>query len=95
MAINCEIVKQLIAICIQTDEPVTLINIHKLGHIKLKFEIMVLRPNFPIKDEGGWQLFFFIGNKADERGILKKINIGNLRFQNILISSKMNKNVYH
>lgn len=81
MAINCEIVKQLIAICIQTDEPVTLINIHKLGHIKLKFEIMVLRPNFPIKDEGGWQLFFFIGNKADERGILKKINIGNLRFQ--------------
>lgn len=95
MAINCEIVKQLIAICIQTDEPVTLINIHKLGHIKLKFEIMVLRPNFPIKDEGGWQLFFFIGNKVDERGILKKINIGNLRFQNILISSKMNKNVYH
>lgn len=95
MAINCEIVKQLIAICIPTDEPVTLINIHKLGHIKLKFEIMVLRPNFPIKDEAGWQLFFFIGNKVDERGILKKINIGNLRFQNILISSKMNKNVYH
>lgn len=59
MAINCEIVKQLIAICLQTDEPVTLINIHKLGHIKLKFEIMVLRPNFSIKDEGGWQLFFF------------------------------------
>lgn len=24
---------------------------------------------------------FFIGNKVDERGILKKINIGNLRFQ--------------
>lgn len=93
MAINCEIVKQLIAICIQTDEPVTLINIHKLGHIKLKFEIMVLRPNFSIKDEGGWQLFF-IGNKVDERGILKKINIGNLRFQKHL-SCEMFKNMYH
>lgn len=77
MVINCEIVKQLIVICIQIDELVIFI---KLGYIKLKFEIMVFRLNFLIKDEGGWQFFFFIGNKVDERGILKKINIGNFRF---------------
>lgn len=80
MVINCEIVKQLIVICIQIDELVIFINIYKLGYIKLKFEIMVFRLNFLIKDEGGWQFFFFISNKVDERGIKKKIIIGNFRF---------------
>lgn len=96
MAINCEIVKQLIAICIQTDEPVNYsYQYTQVRPHKIEIWNNGSQAKFPNK-RWGWvaAFFFFIGNKVDERGIFQKINIGNLRFQkDIHVSCEMSVNV--